>query len=221
MGLVDDEQGRHPALALAPQPIEHLEADRQRLGRVVEPAEVEHAHPGAVGRHVGSGGLLTSPGLPLGHPEVLDALQQAPVSGITRLHPHEQLPEVASLARVGEQPHESVVQVLVAHRVELEHGRLGLAGHGAKAQAERQGVAVAVGVRAQHPHAPLTDAGGIRLWRLRLGLAEPDEVGVGVDDRAAQVGLDLGRVVLLHGDLAHLSNLQHWANRLVVTHDIS
>ena len=42
VGLVDDEQGRHPTVALGPQLVDDLEADRDRLGRVAEPAEVHH-----------------------------------------------------------------------------------------------------------------------------------------------------------------------------------
>ena len=189
VGLVDDEQRRDPAVALGPQLVDDLEADGDRLGRVAEPAEVHHRDAVATGDDVGGGRQVAGPHLPVEHPEVLHPLGQRLLAGGAGAQRREHLAHLRVRADLRQEADEGVVLVLVAHRVQLQGGGLGLAGHRAEPHPQRFVALGARGVAAQHPHAALGDPLGVGLRHPRDRRAEVDEVGVRVEDGHPQVGL--------------------------------
>jgi hypothetical protein len=86
------------------------------------------------------------------------------------------------------QPHEGVVLVAVGDRVEPQHGRLRRQRHVEESRA-RHGIAT----RSQHPDVALGQGLGGRPARTLIELAEPDEVGVRIEDhhRQRRVGDEL------------------------------
>ena len=80
VGLVDDDQRGLPAVTVAPEPFDDVEGGDERLGPMPEAHQVEHRDTGAR-RLVGG---RVRPDVPLGDPEILDALPQGPRLGLPR-----------------------------------------------------------------------------------------------------------------------------------------
>jgi hypothetical protein len=128
--------------------------------------------------------------LPLVEAEVLDATGEP----LLDRRPLPQAPEdVAELGLldVVEEADVGVVLLVVADGVQAQHRGLGGPGHRPEAHAQRLlALTVTCPVAAQHPNRPAGHPGG--LLRVHAGSGPPElhEVGVGVEDDDAQVGVD-------------------------------
>ena len=110
---------------------------------------------------------VAGPHLPVEHPEVLHPPGQRLLAGGARAQRREHGAHLRRRADLRQEADEGVVLVLVAHRVQLQRGGLGLAGHRAEPHPQRLVALGARGVAAQHPHAAVGDPPGVRLRHTR------------------------------------------------------